>query len=281
MAKVKIISDGASDLSPELLQEYDIAVVPFYINLGGRILKDMVEIDARGIYDFVDETGILPGTVACSVADFKDEFEKWRGQGYDVVCVTISSDISCTYQNAVIASEEMEGIFVVDSRNLSSGEGHVVLNAAMMARRGMAAADIARELEVLRTKVRASFIIDTLDYMKKGGRCSSVELLGANLLKIKPEIYVEDGAMKVGRKSRGALKKVIEDYVDKRLSECGPLRTDRIFITHTGCPREIVDAAREHIERHVHFDEITETIASGLITCHCGHNTLGILYIEK
>ena len=266
MAKVKIISDGASDLSPQLIKEYDIAIVPFYINLGGKILKDMVEVDAQGIYDFVDKTGVLPGTVACSIGDFKDEYTKWREQGYEVVCVTIGSGFSCSFQNAVIAAEDMDGVYIIDSQNLSSGEGHVVLNAGILAKQGMDAASIAKELEVLRTKVRASFIIDTLDYMKKGGRCSSVELLGANLLKIRPEICVENGAMKVGNKGRGVLSKVIEEYVNRRLTECGPLRTDRIFITHTGCSGEIVDMVREQIEKNIHFDEITETIASGLIT---------------
>lgn len=281
MAKVKIVSDGASDLSKELIEQNDIAVIPFHINLSGKLLRDGSEITAQEIFEFVDKTGILPGTVACNIGDFKEEFERWITMGYEVVCVTLSSEISSTYQNAVIAAEEFEGVSVVDSRNLSSGEGLVVLEASKLAKEGRKREEIAAELETFRDKVRASFIIDTLDYMKKGGRCSSVELLGANLLKIKPEIYVENGAMKVGNKARGSLQKVIEDYVDRRLTTSGPLRKDRIFVTHTGCPEEVVASVKNRIKKHCDFEEITETVASGLISCHCGRNTLGILYVEE
>ncbi|MDR3645027.1 MAG: DegV family protein [Clostridia bacterium] len=281
MPPIRIVGDSTCDLSPELLEEYHIDIVPLYVNLGGKIYRDTGEITSEKIYEYVKETGVLPGTVGSSVGDFTECFKGLREQGFEVVCVTISADMSCTYQNAKIAAEEVGGVYVVDSRNLSSGNGHVVLNAAIMARSGMSAQEIARELEQITPKVRASFILDNLDYMKKGGRCSSVTLLGANMLKIKPTIFVEGGNMKVGQKFRGLLIRVLEEYVDAQLGGRKDIRTDRIFITHTGNIREQVEIVRARIEQHLHFDAITETHAGATITSHCGPNTLGILFIEK
>lgn len=281
MTKIKIISDSSCDLSPELIQKYDIEIIPFYINLGGNTLLDGVTIDASGIFDYVAKSGVLPGTIACSIADYRAAFEKWHGEGYEIICHTISSDMSGSCQNARIAADGIDGVYVVDSRNLSSGVGHVVVNSAIMAQKGMAAADIVRELESIIPKVRSSFILDNLDYMRKGGRCSSVMLLGSNLLKIKPEIVVENGSMKVGHKFRGPLLKVLEEYVDMRLDNPANIRPELIFITHTGNSREMVDAVRDRINMHMHFNEIIETRAAATVTSHSGPNTLGILYIEK
>lgn len=281
MPKIKIVSDSTCDLSPELLKKYDVEIVSLYINLGGKILKDVVEITPKDIYEYVDKNKILPGTIASTVEDFKQVFQKWVSQGYQVICHTISSDMSCSCQNARIAAEEVGGVWVVDSRNLSSGVGHVVVNSAIMAQSGMEAPEIVKQLENLIPRVRASFILDNLDYMKKGGRCSSVAVLGANLLKIKPTILVENGNMKVGHKFRGPLKKVIEEYVDMQLEGRSDIIPDRIFITHTGCDREIVEMVRERIKKHIDFKEILETFAGCTVTSHCGPNTLGVLFIVK
>lgn len=281
MPKIKILSDSASDLSPALLARYQIEIIPFYINLGERILRDGIDIRPTDIYEFVRRNKILPGTIACSVDDFRQAFAKWRGMGYEVICHTISSEMSCSFQNARIAAEDFDGVYVVDSRNLSSGEGHVVLGSAILAEQGLTASEIMRELDRLIPRVRASFILDNLDYMRKGGRCSSVAVLGANLLHIKPEIEVLDGVMKVGTKFRGPLQKVLTDYVNKRLSDPASIRSDRIFITHSVCPKELIDAVRACIESAMHFDEIIETDAGCTVNCHCGPNTIGILYIEK
>lgn len=281
MPKIKIISDSACDLSPALLSRYQIEIIPFYINLGERTLQDGIDIRPADIYDFVSRSKMLPGTVACSVDNFRGAFAKWRGMGYEVICHTISSEMSCSFQNARIAAEEFDGVTVVDSRNLSSGEGHVVLGSAIMAQQGMTAAEIVGELNRLIPKVRASFILDNLDYMRKGGRCSSVAAFGANLLHIKPEIVVSDGVMKVGAKFRGPLQKVLMDYVDKRLSRPESIRSNRIFITHSVAPGELIDAVRARIESAMHFDEIIETDAGCTVNSHCGPNTIGILYIDK
>ncbi len=281
MPRIKILSDSTCDLSADLLEEYDIGIIPLYINLGGSILPDGVAVSPDDIYAYVEKTGELPGTIAGSIEDFKKAFQTYRDQGFEIICHTISSEMSCSFQNATIAAQEVDGVYVVDSRNLSSGVGHVVLNAAIMARQGMAAPDIVKELENIIPKVRASFVIDTLDYLKKGGRCSGIMLLGANLLKIKPSILVKDGLMTVGHKYRGTLSNVLMEYVDHQLAGRSDIRTERIFITHSGCDAETVEAVRARIRTHIPFDEIIETRAGCTISSHCGPNTLGILFIEK
>lgn len=282
MANVKILSDSTCDLSKELIEKYDIGILPLYVNLAGQVYKDNgIDINSQIIYDYVEKTGILPGTIGVSVEDFKTEFEKWRSLGYEVVCHTISSDMSCSFQNAKIAADGMDGVYVVDTRSLSTGVGLLVLNSAELAEQGLDAKTIAEKTQTLTSKVSATFVIDTLDYIKKGGRCSTVVALGANLLKIKPMIVVEDGKMKVGRKYRGLLSKVLETYVEDQLDGRDDIRPQRIFITHTGCSPEIVNSVREKIKSHMHFDEIIETNAGATITSHSGPNTLGILFIEK
>lgn len=281
MSKIKIISDSTCDLSPDIIEKHGISIVPLYINLGGKALRDIEEVTPEDIFDFVGKTGTLPGTIACSAEDYKNEFGKWRKEGYEIICCTISGEMSSSFQNAGIAAAEVGGTWVVDSRNLSTGVGHIVLNAALMAESGMEAPDIVSALNALVPKVRSSFILGDLEYMKKGGRCSGAAALGANLLKIKPAIIVENGVMKLGRKYRGPLDKVLADYVEMQLKGKSNIRPERIFITHTGCEKRIVDIVRKKIAENYKFDEVIETRASGTITSHCGKNTLGILFIEK
>lgn len=281
MPQIKIVSDSTCDLSAALIERYDIDIVPLYVNLGGKTVRDGVGLSPEDIYSYVRKTGTLPGTVACSVQDFRGCFKKWTDLGFEVVCHTISSEMSCTFQNAVIAAQEFEGVRVVDSRNLSTGVGHVVIHSALLAQQGKTVDEIVKEQQAYVSKVRSSFILETLDYMKKGGRCSSVAVLGANLLKIKPSILVEEGVMRVGRKYRGTLEKVLDAYVDDQLEGRGDIRTDRIFITHTGCSREIVERVRARIARHLAFDEVLETTAGCTVTSHSGPNTLGILFVVK
>lgn len=281
MNPVKIVSDSTCDLSAELTARYHIEIVPLYINLGGRVLRDGEEVTAADIYEFVRQHRVLPGTVASTVEDFRRAFQKWHGLGYDIVCHTISSEMSCSCQNAHIAAEGLPGIHVVDSRNLSTGIGQLAVRSARMAAAGLPAQEIVRATEALIPRVRASFILDNLDYMRRGGRCSSVMALGANLLHIKPEIVVENGAMRLGAKFRGPLPRVLDAYVDRRLQHPETISPDLIFITHTGCAPEIVARVRARIESRLHFDEIAVTQAGGTVTSHSGPDTLGILYVEK
>lgn len=282
MAKIKILSDSTCDLPPELAQKYDIGIIPLYVNLGGNVLKDNgVDVNSKIIYDYVDKTGVLPGTIGVPEEDLRVEFTKWHNMGYDIICHFISSDMSCGFQNANIAAEGMDGIWLVDSRNLSTGLAHLVLISAIMAMQGIGAAAIVKEIEQLRSKVSATFVLDKLDYMTKGGRCSMVTALGANLFKIKPMIALVGGKMKVSHKFRGLLPKVLEDYVDMQLKGRTDICTERIFITHSGCDPEILEMVSKRVKKHMDFDEIIYAPTGATITSHCGPNTIGIMFLKK
>lgn len=280
--KIKLTSDSTCDLSPELLKKYDIDILPLYVSLGEETKKDGVEATPDDIYKYVDKTGKLPKTSTANISDIIEFFENYRNEGYTVIHFSISSDFSSSYHNACIAAEEVDGVFVVDSRNLSTGQGLVVLHAADLVLEGKTAEEIKAECDALTPKVEASFVVDSIDYLHKGGRCSAVAALGANLLKLKPCIEVIDGKMTPSKKYRGKIDKVIIDYVCDRLRGRDDIVKNRIFITHTKCNQETVDAVRNKInELYPGFSEILETTAGCTITSHCGPNTLGILFIRK
>ena len=280
--KIKIISDSTGDLSPELIEKYDIAIVPLYVLMGDNMQKDGLEVTPEDIYAHVEKTGKLPSTSAPNLGDFQDEFKKWRDQGYDIVHFNISSDFSSSYQNACAAAEGMDGVYVVDTRNLSTGSGLVVLHGAELAQQGKSAAEIKAACDAMVDKVEASFVVDSIDYLHKGGRCSSVAALGANLLTLKPLIEVIDGKMKAGKKYRGNIDKVILNYVADKLRGRDDIDKHRIFITHTKCSPVTVQQVRGKInELYPGFEEILETTAGCTVTSHCGPGTLGILFVRK
>ena len=280
--KVKIITDSTADLSPELVKQYDVSVVPLYVVMGDRISKDGVEATPEDIYCYVDETSKLPKTSAPNLNDFLSAFHNWRDQGYEIVHFNISADFSSSHATACIAAEEVGGVEVVDTRNLSTGSGLVVLHACEMAHRGASAKEIAEECRALTDRVEASFVVDSIDYLRMGGRCSSVAALGANLLKLKPCIEVLDGKMKSGKKYRGNIDKVIVSYVTERLQNRDDIDMHRIFITHTRCSAEVVNRVRDKVkELQPGFEEILETTAGCTVTSHCGPGTLGVLFIRK
>ncbi|MEE1218706.1 MAG: DegV family protein, partial [Ruminococcus sp.] len=214
--KVKIISDSTCDLSKELIQKYDIEIVPLYVILGNDTRKDGVDVKPDDIYSYVDKNGTLPSTSAVNIPDYQDVFKYWTEQGYEVVHFGISSDFSSSYNNARLSAEEFENVFVVDSRNLSTGQGLVVLHGCEMAQNGASAKEIADECAKITDKVEASFVVNSIDYLYKGGRCSALSAFGANLLQLKPCIEVIDGKMKPGKKYRGNISRVIANYVVDR-----------------------------------------------------------------
>ncbi len=280
--KVKIISDSTCDLSYELIKKYDIEILPLVVSLGERSGRDGVDITPEDIYSHVSETGELPKTSAINVSDYEETFRSWTDKGYSVVHFNISSGFSCTHQNARIAAEDMDNVYVVDSKNLSTGQGLVVLHGAEMAQQGASAEEIYNACTALTEKVEASFVIDKLDYLHKGGRCSTVAALGANLLKLKPCIEVRDGGMEVGKKYRGKIGSVMLEYVTERLSGRDDICLNRIFLTHTKCDDADIEAVRNKIiELQPGFKEILETTAGSTITTHCGPGTMGILFVRK
>lgn len=280
--KVKITSDSTCDLSPELIEKYDIDILPLYVSLGEETKKDGLEVVPEDIYAHVDKTGKLPKTSAPNLTDLIELFEKWHNEGYAIVHFSISSDFSSSYHSATIAAEEVGDVYVVDSRNLSTGQGLVVLTGADLAAEGKSAEEIKAECDKMTAKVEASFVVDSIDYLRMGGRCSSVAALGANLLKLKPCIEVRDGKMVSAKKYRGKIEKVIIDYVCDRLKGRDDIVKNRIFITHTKCDKKVVKEVESKIrELYPGFNEILETTAGCTVTSHCGPNTLGILFIRK
>ncbi len=280
--KVRITSDSTCDLTPELLERFHIAVRPLYIIKDGVSYRDNVDIKPADIFTHVEAGGKMCSTAAVSENDYKHFFAECL-EGYDgLVHVTISSEMSSCYQNACNAAKRYPNVHVVDSRNLSSAQGLLVMEGAEMAEKGaMTADEIAKAMRELTPKIDASFCVDQLEYLRKGGRCSAAAALGANLLNIKPCIEVRDGGMVVAKKYRGHYERVLREYVHDRLENNDTLRLHRIMLTHTPVPDGIVDMVRREILACQPFAEVLETEALGTIACHCGPHTLGILYIHK
>ena len=281
MAKIKITCDSTCDLTEELYKRFDIEVVPLEVTLGDRVCYDGVDVSTDELYEYAKRTGTLPKTSAISVGAYEDVFRKWTEAGYAVIHINISNKLSACHQNACIAAEGMSSVYVIDSLNLSSGSGQLAMAAAEMAAEGMEASEIAEQLTEMRTRLDVSFVLQTLEYLHKGGRCSGVAALGANLLKLRPEIVVSDGAMTVGRKYRGSMEKTVLDYIRGRLEGNDNVVPGRIMITHTIMPQEIVDKA-EALVRSLHpFKEVCVTSAGSTIGSHCGPACIGVLFFRK
>ena len=279
--KVLITGDSTNDLSQELLAKHNIKIKPLTITLGDTSYLDGVDIDPDFIYKYHAENGILPKTSAVNIADMTDFFKPLVEEGYAIVHFALSSSMSSTYQNSLLAAEEFEDVYVIDSKNLSTGEGLLVLKAAEMAEAGMDAKSIYEEISDLVPKVDASFVIDNLEYLHKGGRCSALAALGANLLKLKPCIEVKDGSMGVGKKYRGKYIDTLKTYVQERLTDYSDIDLSRVFVTHAGCDEEVVNAVVDEVKKIAPFAELLVTRAGCTISSHCGANTLGVLYIRK
>lgn len=279
--RVKIISDSTCDLSPELLERYDIAITPLCVIKDGKEFHDGVDITPADIFAHVDGGRDLCSTAAVSQFEYTEMFTRYAKDCDAVVQINIGSNFSCCYQNACLAAQDFDNVYVVDSGNLSSGQGLLVVAAAKLAEQGLSGAEIAERMRALVPKVEASFLIERLDYMRKSGRCSAVAALGANLLNLKPCIEVREGKMGVCKKYRGSFEKCIRQYVKDRLDGRADIAPDLAFITHPACQKNVVDAAMEEAARYGSFDEVVETHAGCTVSCHCGPNTLGILFVRK
>ncbi len=281
---VKIISDSTCDLSQALLETYDVSILPLKILLGDREYKDGEEITPEEIYRWSEENRTTPKTAAPSLEQTTALFAPYVKEGREIVCFSISESMSSSYNVMRLAAEELDAvdrIRVIDSANLSTGIGLLVIEAAILAGQGLSAEEIARRMEELKPKVRASFVVDTLTFLHRGGRCSGLAALAGSALKLHPKIEVADGAMGSTKKYRGSLDKVILHYVTDLENALRSARTDRVFITHSGCDREIVEQVRRYLESLGVFDQILETRAGGVISSHCGPGTLGVLFLER
>ena len=281
MSNIKITCDSTCDLPQELYAKYDVEVVALSVALGEELHRDGVDISAPELFAYVKESGTLPKTSAVSMGEYLDVFGKYVREGKTVIHINLSSNLSASYQNAMLAAEELGNVYVVDSRNLSTGSGHLVIEAAEMAAQGMEAEAIVAQLNKVKERVDASFVLQTLEYLQKGGRCSSVAALGARALQLRPEIRVADGGMGVGKKYRGSMEKSVLDYVRGRLEGRDDIDTRRIFVTHSPMDQAVVDKAIALVRELYPFEEVIETCAGCTICSHCGPNCLGVLFFKK
>ena len=277
---VIITADSTCDLSPSLISRYKIGIIPLYVHLGEKEYKDGVDITPSDLYKWSDEHNETPRTSAPGIEDIESFLDKDSADEY--VIFTISSSMSSSYNNCILAAEDLEmtdRVHVIDSANLSTGIGLQVIKAAELAAAGMTASEIAAEIEKIKGKVRASFVVDTLTYLYRGGRCSGVSAFLGSALRLHPRIEVIDGAMHPEKKYRGKNTRFIMDYVRDMENDLRSAVRDRVFITHSGCDREIVEDVRAYLEGLDRFDEILETTAGAVISSHCGPGTLGVLFI--
>ena len=281
--KIHIFADSTCDLSEELIEKYQITVIPLCIILDDKSYYDKVELTPEEIFRWADEKKTTPKTAAVSFEYAEKLLAPCLEAGDDVIFFGISEEMSttCNVMRLVGQDHPNGRLFVVDSRNLSTGTGLQVLRAAELAEKGFSAEEIVSAVEQEREKVRASFVVDTLTYLARGGRCSGATALVATTLKLHPCIQVVEGKMIVGKKYHGSVEKALLRY-EKDLEE-ELLRADprRVFITHSGTAPEVVATIRKRLEELTYFQEIHETIAGGVISSHCGPGTLGILFYEK
>ena len=281
---VKIISDSTCDLSHELLEKYDISILPLHILLGEEEYEDGRDITIEEIYEWSEAHRETPKTSAPSIDRAVELFEPYIKRGDEIVSFSISDTMSSSGNIMRLAAEQLEAedsIHVIDSQNLSTGIGLLVVEAAVMAKEGRPANEIVQRIEELIPSVRASFVVDTLVYLHRGGRCSGLAAMAGGALKLHPRIQVIDGVMQSGRKYRGSMDKVILSYVTDMEEDLKAADKSRVFITHSGCDREIVEQVRQYLEGLNTFSEILETRAGGVVSSHCGPGTLGVLFIAS
>lgn len=281
---VKIISDSTCDLSAELVAQYDIDILPLHILLGDEEFEDGKTITPDEIYSWSDEHKTTPKTSAPSLAETIELFRPYVEEGREIVCFSISNSMSTSGNVMRLAAGELEAenrITVIDSANLSTGIGLLVIEAAIMAKNGHSASEIASVMETLKPNVRASFVVDTLTYLYRGGRCNAVAAMAGGVLKLHPKIVVENGAMDATKKYRGKINSVIMSYVKDMETDLKAARPDRVFITHSGCDAATVESVRSYLESLGIFHEILETRAGGVVSSHCGPGTLGVLFIAN
>lgn len=279
---VKIISDSTCDLSPELVERYGISILPLHILLGDKEYEDGKSITPDEIFRWSDEHETTPKTSAPSMDTTIELLRSYVEEGRECVCFCISESMSTCGNVIRMAAEELEAehlVTVIDSQNLSTGIGLLVIEAAILAQQGLTAAQITEQIHALRPRVRASFVVDTLVYLYRGGRCGGLTAMLGSALKLHPKIVVEDGAMHSTKKYRGNIRSVVLSYAKDMEEDLRRARPDRVFITHSGCRPEVVEPVRKYLESLGIFAEILETRAGGVVSSHCGPGTLGVLYI--
>lgn len=278
---IKITADSTCDLPAEILETLDISINPLHILIDEKDFRDGIEITQQDIFKYVGEQNKKCTTAAINVYEYEEFFSLFNTTYEAVIHITVGSGFSSCYQNAVLASKKFDNVHIIDSKNLSTGSGHLVYDAALLARSGYNAEEIISQIEALVPKLDTSFVLDRLDYLKKGGRCSNLEVFTAAFLKIKPSIEVKDGEMVIGKKYRGSLSRSLEKYIKDRLENNDSIDYSRLFITHAMCPPEIVAKVKAWVAQYAYFDEVIETYTGTALSVHSGPSTLGLFYKRK
>ena len=283
MKDIVITSDSTCDLSADLIAANDIRIMPLSVMLGGKTFRDGVNIAPADIFRYVDETGELPKTAAPSVEEYENFFRPFTDAGKTVIHFNISSKASGSHGFALAAAQKIGGdrVYVVDSHALSTGQGLLVLKACDLRREGGAAAQIYQTILSLRGKVNTSFIPDTLLYLYKGGRCSTLSYYGAKVLSIHPMIDMKEGQLYPKKKYIGKMARCIRSYINDLAAAYPDYDKTRCFVTHSNADPELVELAKGMVRELIDFDVILETVAGSIVTSHCGRNTLGVLFISK
>lgn len=282
MQKCIITAETTCDLSPEILKERNFRTIPITIIMGLEEKKDGVAIKAEELFDYVKKTGQLPKTAAVSVEEYKEFFTEVKKDCEKIIHFSISSKASSSFNNAKAASKEVDGVYVVDTKALSTGEALLMLKASDMLQEGMEVEEVYNKIVELTSKVQTSFVVDTLDYLAKGGRCSAVALIASKILKIHPYIYENDGALQVKKKYMGTLQRALSSYVQDVASEYKNYDKKRVFVTHSPCDgRELIEEVIAKVKEYFDFEEIIETQAGATVSTHCGKNTIGVLFIAE
>lgn len=279
---IRIFADSTCDLSPELIERYKVTIIPLHVILGEDDYLDGESITPDGIYAWADAHKATPKTAAVSMDDVMQALTPALEAGDEAICFAIASGMSTTGNVMRLAAQELgaeDRVSIVDTQNLSTGGGHLVIEAARLAQEGLDRGRIVEYVEALRPRVRASFIVDTLTYLHRGGRCSGLAALAGGALRLHPRISVRDGKMQAEKKYRGKMSHAIPQYVKDMESELLRAETGRVFITHSGCEQADIDAVHAYLTQLEHFDEIHVTRAGGVISSHCGPGTLGVLFI--
>lgn len=279
--RIKIISDSTCDLSTELLKKHDITLVPLTVIKDGKSYYDGIDITPAEIFSHVAAGGDLCSTTAMNVGEYCEYFGRYANEYDGVLHINIGSGFSSSYQNACIAAEDFDNVRVIDSKNLSTGQGLVVLKACQLAQQCSNLDELAQQVQEFTSRVEASFLLDQLAYMVKGGRCSSAAALGANLLNLKPCIEVKDGKLSVVKKYRGNYAKCLASYVKERLADREDLDRENLFVTRTPVSDECFEAVKNAVDAYADFENIYWTEAGCTVSCHCGPGTLGVLFVRK
>lgn len=280
---IKIISDSTCDLSKELLEQFDIDIIPLHVMLGEKEYLDGIDITPDEIYTWADANKTTPKTAAPDVAYAENTFKKYLDDGKELICFTISEQMSTTANVMRLVAKDLEAeerVHVIDSANLSTGVGLLVLEAAMLAANDKTAKEIVDAIEAVKPRVRASFVVDTLTYLHRGGRCSGIASMAGGILKLHPKIEVTDGAMHAGKKYRGKMDKVLMEYAVDMEEQLKNAKDDYVFITHSGCDAATVQKIYDYLDGLNYFKHICITRAGSVISSHCGYGTLGVLFIQ-